>query len=159
MDVGTKSFGDLLQGFASFVGQLSAFRFGTCHQAIDDVADTCGESSGVLFGCIAPAQRRKGVAACFVSFGPIMFSLLAFEGGLEVLKSGLHDFDRSGFWTAENKKAVVICDKKNAKYFLITGLRCPQGGRDCESENVFVQREEDAFNAEAEPGDKRVGKA
>ena len=72
------------------------------------MTNTCSETSGVLFGGIALAESWDDIAASFESLGPVVLGFLAFEGGLEILEDGLHDFGLGWCGAVDDKQVVAI---------------------------------------------------
>jgi hypothetical protein len=159
MDVWTKCFGDFLKSLASLIGQLSAFRFGASHEAVDDVTNACGETSGLLLGGFAFAEGWNDIATCFVSLGPVVLRLLALEDVHEVLKDSLHDFDTGGVWSVEDEEVVVIRAKKDGQQFLIVDVIGPKEGGSGENKGFsgrLIIYQEDTVDAESKKGNYEI---
>lgn len=159
MYVWTKCFGDFLKSLASFIGQLSAFRFSASHEAVDDVTNACGETSGLLLGGFAFAEGWDNIAACFVSLGPVMLRFLALEGVLEVLKDGLHDFGTGEVLSVEDEKVVVIRAEEDGQQFLIVNVVDPEEGGSGQNKGFsgrLVICQKDTVDAESKKGNSKI---
>lgn len=138
----TESFCDFLEGLACFIGQLSALRFGATHKWIDDVADTYGESSGLLPGGFAFTEGWDNIAACLVSLGPVVLGLLSLESGFEVLQSGLHDIENGWFWSVKDEEVVEGDAEEHNQQFLIVDVGRPKDSGDWKNERLGSRSKE-----------------